>query len=109
MFEGLHTLQLLLLNANRIECIRTDAFRALGQLNLLCVCLCYANITEYCRFSSLYDNRIQSIANGTFASMKQLQTLYVADACDLSTLAVYHFKAFGAQSAHLRLQHALAG
>lgn len=59
VFKGLNALQLLLLNANEIECIRRDAFRDLPSLNLL----------------SLYDNNLQSLANGTFEYLKSIQTL----------------------------------
>ena len=53
------SLQLLLLNANEIECIRRDAFRDLHSLSLL----------------SLYNNNLQSLANGTFEQLKAIQTL----------------------------------
>lgn len=57
-----------LLNANKIACLRVDAFQDLHNLNLL----------------SLYDNKLQTIAKGTFASLRAIQTLYVniADAPD---------------------------
>ena len=48
-----------LLNANKINCIRPDAFQDLQNLSLL----------------SLYDNRIQSLAKGTFTSLRAIQTL----------------------------------
>ena len=35
IFQGLSSLQLLLLNANRISCVRRDTFRDLTNLNLL--------------------------------------------------------------------------
>jgi hypothetical protein len=35
MFHGLTSLQLLLLNANRISCVRRDSFKDLHNLNLL--------------------------------------------------------------------------
>lgn len=48
-----------LLNANKINCIRPDAFQDLQNLSLL----------------SLYDNKIQSLAKGTFTSLRAIQTL----------------------------------
>lgn len=48
-----------LLNANKINCIRPDAFQDLQNLSLL----------------SLYDNKIQSLAKGTFTSLRTIQTL----------------------------------
>lgn len=50
-----------LLNANKIACLRVDAFQDLHNLNLL----------------SLYDNKLQTIAKGTFSSLRAIQTLYV--------------------------------
>lgn len=50
-----------LLNANKINCLRVDAFQDLHNLNLL----------------SLYDNKLQTIAKGTFAALRAIQTLYV--------------------------------
>lgn len=48
-----------LLNANKIACLRVDAFQDLHNLNLL----------------SLYDNKLQTIAKGTFSSLRAIQTL----------------------------------
>lgn len=48
-----------LLNANKINCLRVDAFQDLHNLNLL----------------SLYDNKLQTIAKGTFSSLRAIQTL----------------------------------
>lgn len=48
-----------LLNANKIHCIRPEAFQDLQNLSLL----------------SLYDNKIQSLAKGTFTSLRAIQTL----------------------------------
>ena len=48
-----------LLNANKVNCIRLDAFQDLQNLSLL----------------SLYDNKIQSLAKGTFTSLRAIQTL----------------------------------
>ncbi|KAF3827803.1 hypothetical protein GH733_001038 [Mirounga leonina] len=48
-----------LLNANKINCVRPDAFQDLQNLSLL----------------SLYDNKIQSLAKGTFTSLRAIQTL----------------------------------
>lgn len=62
LFKPLNELQLLLLNANELRCLRRDVFEGLENLNLL----------------SLYDNNIQSISNGTFTPLKALQTLHLA-------------------------------
>lgn len=48
-----------LLNANKINCVRADTFQDLQNLSLL----------------SLYDNKIQSLAKGTFTSLRAIQTL----------------------------------
>lgn len=48
-----------LLNANKIHCVRANAFQDLQNLSLL----------------SLYDNKIQTLAKGTFASLRAIQTL----------------------------------
>lgn len=61
-FDGLGSLQLLLLNANQLHCIRRGTFDPLTDLNLL----------------SLYDNRIKSISNETFHRLQKLQTLHLA-------------------------------
>ncbi|KAK6033691.1 leucine Rich repeat-containing domain protein [Ostertagia ostertagi] len=61
-FEGLNSLQLLLLNANQLQCIRQGTFDSLTELNLL----------------SLYDNQIKSISNETFHKLHKLQTLHLA-------------------------------
>uniref|UniRef100_A0A182PQM3 Protein slit n=1 Tax=Anopheles epiroticus TaxID=199890 RepID=A0A182PQM3_9DIPT len=53
---------MLLLNANEISCVRKDAFKDLHNLSLL----------------SLYDNKIQSLANGTFDALRSIQTLHLA-------------------------------
>lgn len=50
-----------LLNANKINCLRVDAFQDLHNLNLL----------------SLYDNKLQTIAKGTFSPLRAIQTMYV--------------------------------
>lgn len=52
-----------LLNANKINCLRVDAFQDLHNLNLL----------------SLYDNKLQTIAKGTFSPLRAIQTLYVLE------------------------------
>ncbi|MED6281939.1 Slit 1 protein [Characodon lateralis] len=62
VFDGLVSLELLLLNANKIHCIRATAFKDLENLALL----------------SLYDNKIQSLAKGTFGSLHSIQTLHLA-------------------------------
>ena len=49
-----------LLNANKINCLRVDAFQDLHNLNLL----------------SLYDNKLQTIAKGTFSPLRAIQTMY---------------------------------
>ena len=54
-----HSLPVRLLNANKINCVRADAFQDLQNLSLL----------------SLYDNKIQSLAKGTFTSLRAIQTL----------------------------------
>lgn len=48
-----------LLNANKIHCVRANAFQDLQNLSLL----------------SLYDNKIQTLAKGTFTSLRAIQTL----------------------------------
>lgn len=48
-----------LLNANKIVCVRADTFRGLEKLSLL----------------SLYDNQLKTLINGTFSSLKNIQTL----------------------------------
>lgn len=54
-------LTLRLLNANKIHCVRANAFQDLQNLSLL----------------SLYDNKIQTVAKGTFTSLRAIQTLWV--------------------------------
>uniref|UniRef100_A0A8C5MI53 Slit homolog 1 protein n=1 Tax=Leptobrachium leishanense TaxID=445787 RepID=A0A8C5MI53_9ANUR len=66
----------MLLNANKINCIRADTFQDLQNLSLL----------------SLYDNKIQSLAKGTFAALRAIQTLHLAQNpficdCNLKWLA----------------------
>lgn len=63
-----------LLNANKINCLRVDAFQDLHNLNLL----------------SLYDNKLQTIAKGTFSPLRAIQTLYV-----LELSICYVLQAFG--------------
>ncbi|RXM27187.1 Slit-like 2 protein, partial [Acipenser ruthenus] len=77
-FQGLRSLNSLLLNANKINCLCVDAFQDLHNLNLL----------------SLYDNKLQTIAKGTFASLRAIQTLHLAQNpficdCHLKWLADY--------------------
>uniref|UniRef100_A0A8C8IVZ8 Slit homolog 1a (Drosophila) n=1 Tax=Oncorhynchus tshawytscha TaxID=74940 RepID=A0A8C8IVZ8_ONCTS len=78
VFDGLYALQLLLLNANKIHCVRANAFTDLQNLSLL----------------SLYDNKIQTVAKGTFASLRAIQTLHLAQNpficdCNMRWLADY--------------------
>ncbi|KAI2642989.1 hypothetical protein H4Q32_028902 [Labeo rohita] len=62
VFDGLSALELLLLNANKIHCVRVNVFQDLENLSLL----------------SLYDNKIQTLAKGTFTPLKSIQTLHLA-------------------------------
>uniref|UniRef100_A0A4W3H2K8 LRRCT domain-containing protein n=1 Tax=Callorhinchus milii TaxID=7868 RepID=A0A4W3H2K8_CALMI len=78
VFDGLYALQLLLLNANTITCVRADTFQDLQNLSLL----------------SLYDNKIQSLSKGTVSSLRAIQTLHLAQNpficdCHLRWLADY--------------------
>lgn len=71
-------MQLLLLNANKINCLRVDAFQDLHNLNLL----------------SLYDNKLQTVAKGTFSALRAIQTMHLAQNpficdCHLKWLADY--------------------
>lgn len=75
-FYGLHNLQLLLLNANKIQCIHRNAFNNLTNLNLL----------------SLYDNKIKSIANESFNELINLTTLHLAKnpiICDCNLVSFF--------------------
>lgn len=60
-FNSTHLWSNRLLNANKINCLRVDAFQDLHNLNLL----------------SLYDNKLQTIAKGTFSPLRAIQTMYV--------------------------------
>lgn len=78
LFDGLVSLQLLLLNANKINCLRVNTFQDLQNLNLL----------------SLYDNKLQTISKGLFAPLQSIQTLHLAQNpfvcdCHLKWLADY--------------------
>ncbi|EPY81129.1 slit 2 isoform 2-like protein [Camelus ferus] len=72
------TITEILLNANKINCLRVDAFQDLHNLNLL----------------SLYDNKLQTIAKGTFSPLRAIQTMHLAQNpficdCHLKWLADY--------------------
>uniref|UniRef100_A0A8D0GVS6 Slit guidance ligand 3 n=1 Tax=Sphenodon punctatus TaxID=8508 RepID=A0A8D0GVS6_SPHPU len=78
LFDGLVSLQLLLLNANKINCLRVNTFQDLHNLNLL----------------SLYDNKLQTISKGLLAPLQSIQTLHLAQNpfvcdCHLKWLADY--------------------
>uniref|UniRef100_A0A8C0QUZ4 Slit guidance ligand 3 n=1 Tax=Canis lupus dingo TaxID=286419 RepID=A0A8C0QUZ4_CANLU len=68
----------ILLNANKINCLRVNTFQDLQNLNLL----------------SLYDNKLQTISKGLFAPLQAIQTLHLAQNpfvcdCHLKWLADY--------------------
>uniref|UniRef100_A0A663MZU1 Slit guidance ligand 3 n=1 Tax=Athene cunicularia TaxID=194338 RepID=A0A663MZU1_ATHCN len=78
LFDDLVSLQLLLLNANKINCLRVNTFQGLHNLKLL----------------SLYDNKLQTISKGLFAPLRSIQTLHLAQNpfvcdCHLKWLADY--------------------
>uniref|UniRef100_A0A6Q2Z490 Slit homolog 3 (Drosophila) n=1 Tax=Esox lucius TaxID=8010 RepID=A0A6Q2Z490_ESOLU len=95
LFDGLVSLQLLLLNANKINCLRVNTFQDLQSLNLL----------------SLYDNKLQTISKGLFAPLRSIKTLHLAQNpfmcdCHLKWLADYLFdnpiETSGARCSHPR-------
>ncbi|KAB0405822.1 hypothetical protein E2I00_013743, partial [Balaenoptera physalus] len=95
VFGGLFTLQLLLLNANKINCIRPNTFQDLQNLSLL----------------SLYDNKIQSLAKGTFTSLRAIQTLSasallgtIPEILATSTKAIISYELCPGESAHTHLR-----
>uniref|UniRef100_A0A803VV60 Slit guidance ligand 3 n=1 Tax=Ficedula albicollis TaxID=59894 RepID=A0A803VV60_FICAL len=78
LFDDLVSLQLLLLNANKINCLRVNTFQGLHNLKLL----------------SLYDNKLQTVSKGLFAPLRSIQTLHLAQNpfvcdCHLKWLADY--------------------
>uniref|UniRef100_A0A672MNX8 Slit homolog 3 protein-like n=1 Tax=Sinocyclocheilus grahami TaxID=75366 RepID=A0A672MNX8_SINGR len=95
LFDGLVSLQLLLLNANKINCLRVNTFKDLQNLNLL----------------SLYDNKLQTISKGLFTPLRSIKTLHLAQNpfmcdCHLKWLADYLFdnpiETSGARCSHPR-------
>uniref|UniRef100_A0A8C1M0N7 Slit homolog 3 (Drosophila) n=1 Tax=Cyprinus carpio TaxID=7962 RepID=A0A8C1M0N7_CYPCA len=95
LFDGLVSLQLLLLNANKINCLRVNTFKDLQNLNLL----------------SLYDNKLQTISKGLFTPLRAIKTLHLAQNpfmcdCHLKWLADYLFdnpiETSGARCSHPR-------
>uniref|UniRef100_A0A336M078 CSON009074 protein n=1 Tax=Culicoides sonorensis TaxID=179676 RepID=A0A336M078_CULSO len=81
LFKGLTSLQLLLLNANAITCIKRDTFKDLRNLSLL----------------SLYDNNIKTIFDGTLEPLLNIRTLHLAKNpfmcdCNLKWLSEYLHK-----------------
>uniref|UniRef100_A0AAR2IM47 Slit homolog 3 (Drosophila) n=1 Tax=Pygocentrus nattereri TaxID=42514 RepID=A0AAR2IM47_PYGNA len=95
LFDGLVSLQLLLLNANKINCLRVNTFKDLQSLNLL----------------SLYDNKLQTISKGLFTPLRSIKTLHLAQNpfmcdCHLKWLADYLFdnpiETSGARCSHPR-------
>uniref|UniRef100_W5KTN6 Slit homolog 3 (Drosophila) n=1 Tax=Astyanax mexicanus TaxID=7994 RepID=W5KTN6_ASTMX len=95
LFDGLVSLQLLLLNANKINCLRVNTFKDLQSLNLL----------------SLYDNKLQTISKGLFTPLRAIKTLHLAQNpfmcdCHLKWLADYLFdnpiETSGARCSHPR-------
>lgn len=68
-----------LLNANKINCLRVGAFQDLHNLNLL----------------SLYDNKLQTIAKGTFAPLRAIQTLWVLPWCGEGIRSMGNLAAWG--------------
>uniref|UniRef100_A0AAQ4RR43 Slit homolog 3 (Drosophila) n=1 Tax=Gasterosteus aculeatus aculeatus TaxID=481459 RepID=A0AAQ4RR43_GASAC len=94
-FSAYKKLKRMLLNANKINCLRVNTFQDLQNLNLL----------------SLYDNKLQSISKGLFAPLRSIKTLHLAQNpfmcdCHLKWLADYLFdnpiETSGARCSHPR-------
>ncbi|TMS17671.1 Slit-like protein 3 protein [Larimichthys crocea] len=94
-FSTYKKLKRMLLNANKINCLRVNTFQDLQNLNLL----------------SLYDNKLQTISKGLFAPLRSIKTLHLAQNpfmcdCHLKWLADYLFdnpiETSGARCSHPR-------
>uniref|UniRef100_A0A8C6TFX3 Slit homolog 3 (Drosophila) n=1 Tax=Neogobius melanostomus TaxID=47308 RepID=A0A8C6TFX3_9GOBI len=94
-FTAYKKLKRMLLNANKINCLRVNTFQDLQNLNLL----------------SLYDNKLQTISKGLFAPLRSIKTLHLAQNpfmcdCHLKWLADYLFdnpiETSGARCSHPR-------
>ncbi|GAA6099214.1 slit homolog 3 protein [Tachysurus ichikawai] len=94
-FSPYKKLKRMLLNANKINCLRVNTFKDLQSLNLL----------------SLYDNKLQTISKGLFTPLRAIKTLHLAQNpfmcdCHLKWLADYLFdnpiETSGARCSHPR-------